>query len=110
MFIYCPLAHMTWHPDGLLRKLGVLDFASGAVVHMSAGLAALAGALYLGRRETRKRKIAHVPANLTYVMLGTGLLWFGWFGFNAGSSLGANSTSVLAFLTTNTASATALVT
>ena len=107
LLIYAPLAHMTWHPDGLLRKMGVLDFAGGTVVHMSAGFAALAGALYLGRRHSHKNKAGHEPANIPFVMLGTGLLWFGWFGFNAGSALAANESAVHAFATTNTASAAA---
>lgn len=107
IFIYAPLAHMTWHPDGLLRKMGVLDFAGGTVVHMSAGFAALAGAIFLGRRKSHRNNEKHTPANVPYVLLGTGLLWFGWFGFNAGSALAANATAVLAFATTNTASAAA---
>ncbi len=107
IFIYAPLAHWTWHPDGFLRKLGVLDFAGGTVVHMSAGFAALAGAILLGRRNSHIKEEKHVPANIPYVILGTGLLWFGWFGFNAGSALGANSLATLAFATTNTASASA---
>src|SRR5882762_10592878 len=85
IFIYAPIAHWTWHPDGFLHKLGVLDFAGGTVVHMSAGLAALAGALVLGRRKTHEAGEAHTPANIPFVILGTGMLWFGWFGFNAGS-------------------------
>ena len=106
IFIYCPLAHATWHPNGLLFKYGVLDFAGGTVVHMSAGWAALASALYL---KDRKEK-AHSPARITYVLLGTGLLWFGWFGFNAGSAFGANSLAVTALATTTTASAAAAFT
>jgi Amt family ammonium transporter len=106
LFIYAPLAHMTWHPQGLLRNWGVLDFAGGTVVHISAGMAALAGSIFLGRRQEITHDAAHVP----YVILGTGLLWFGWFGFNAGSSLAANETAVLAFLNTNTASAVAMLT
>jgi ammonium transporter, Amt family len=103
IFIYCPLAHATWHPNGILFKYGVLDFAGGTVVHMSAGWAALAGALYLrGRKE-----VIHIPARITYVLLGTGLLWFGWFGFNAGSAFGANQLAVTALATTTTASAAA---
>ncbi len=107
LFIYSPLAHWTWHPDGFLRKMGVLDFAGGTVVHMSAGFAALAGAILLGRRRSHMKNEPHIPSNIPYVILGTGLLWFGWFGFNAGSALGANSLAVLAFATTNTASASA---
>ena len=109
LFIYAPLAHMTWHPQGWLRQMGVLDFAGGTVVHMSAGLAALAGALVLGRRQSHIANEPHEPANIPYVLLGTGMLWFGWFGFNAGSALAANDTAVLAFATTNTASAAAML-
>ena len=107
IFIYSPLAHWTWHPDGFLHKLGVLDFAGGTVVHMSAGLAALAGAMVLGRRTTHKNGEAHTPANIPFVILGTGMLWFGWFGFNAGSALSASGQAAMAFATTNTASAAA---
>ena len=107
LLIYCPLAHWTWHPDGFLRKWGVLDFAGGTVVHMSAGLAALAGAMVLGRRRAHKDGHAHVASNIPYVLLGTGMLWFGWFGFNAGSALSASGQAAMAFATTNTASAAA---
>ena len=106
LVIYSPLAHMTWHPEGLLRNWGVLDFAGGTVVHMSAGFAALAGAVFLGKR----RELTHDPANVPYIILGTGLLWFGWFGFNAGSALGANGDAVIAFANTNLASAAAMIT
>jgi Amt family ammonium transporter len=107
LFIYAPLAHWTWHPDGFLHKLGVLDFAGGTVVHMSAGFAALAGAMVLGRRRTHQAGDAHAPANIPFVILGTGMLWFGWFGFNAGSALSASGQAAMAFATTNTASAAA---
>jgi Amt family ammonium transporter len=107
LFIYAPLAHWTWHPDGFLHKLGVLDFAGGTVVHMSAGFAALAGALTLGRRAVHRNGESHTPANIPFVILGTGMLWFGWFGFNAGSALSASSQAAMAFATTNTASAAA---
>jgi Amt family ammonium transporter len=107
VFIYAPLAHWTWHPDGFLHKLGVLDFAGGTVVHMSAGFAALAGAMVLGRRKTHEAGEAHTPANIPFVILGTGMLWFGWFGFNAGSALSASGQAAMAFATTNTASASA---
>jgi len=106
ILIYAPLAHMTWHPQGLLRNWGVLDFAGGTVVHMSAGMAALAGALYLGKR----REAIEKPANIPFVILGTGLLWFGWFGFNSGSALGANTDAVIAFANTNLASAASMLT
>ncbi len=109
LFIYAPLAHWTWHPEGFLRVWGVLDFAGGTVVHMSAGFAALAGALVLGRRKTHIAAQTHTPANIPFVLLGTGMLWFGWFGFNAGSALSASDTATLAFLTTNTASAAAML-
>ncbi len=102
--VYAPLAHMAWHPDGLMFKWGVQDFAGGTVVHISAGMAALAGALVL---KPRKSIGTHSPANIPYVLIGTGLLWFGWFGFNAGSAVGAGSLGVYAFATTNTAAAAA---
>jgi Amt family ammonium transporter len=92
----------------LLEKWSA-DFAGGTVVHMSAGFAALAGAIILGRRKSHLHNEKHEPANIPYVLLGTGLLWFGWFGFNAGSALAANATAVLAFATTNTASAAAAI-
>ena len=107
LLVYAPLAHMTWHPDGILAKLGVLDFAGGTVVHMSAGWAALAGALYLKRRKSHMEASAFPPANIPFVLLGTGLLWFGWFGFNAGSAVGASPLAASAFATTNTAAAAA---
>ncbi|MCD9013946.1 ammonium transporter [Parachryseolinea silvisoli] len=104
LFIYSPLAHWTWHPDGFLFKMGVLDFAGGTVVHMSAGIAALVASIFL-RSNAEKKHVQ--PANIPYVLLGTGLLWFGWFGFNAGSAMGANALAASAFATTNTASAAA---
>src|SRR5690606_25572002 len=107
VFIYAPLAHWSWHPEGFLAKLGVLDFAGGTVVHISAGCAALAGALVLKRRRSHLFKIQTRPANIPFVLIGTGLLWFGWFGFNAGSALAANSLAVSAFGTTNAAAASA---
>jgi len=107
IFVYAPLAHMTWHPDGFLFKMGVLDFAGGTVVHMSAGWAALAGALYLKPRNSLAESNFLPPANIPFVLLGTGLLWFGWFGFNAGSAVGASPLAAIAFATTNTAAAAA---
>jgi Amt family ammonium transporter len=109
LFIYAPLAHWTWHPEGILHKWGVLDFAGGTVVHMSAGFAALAGAMFLGRRHSHLANETHAPANVPFVILGTGMLWFGWFGFNAGSALAASGTAAMAFATTNTASAAAML-
>jgi ammonium transporter, Amt family len=105
--VYAPLAHWTWHPDGFLFKWGILDFAGGTVVHMSAGWAALAGAIYLKRRKSHIEANVLPPANIPYVLLGTGLLWFGWFGFNAGSAVGATSLAVSAFGTTHVAAAAA---
>ncbi|QJB41161.1 ammonium transporter [Chitinophaga oryzae] len=107
LLVYAPIAHWTWHPEGILFKLGVLDFAGGTVVHISAGCAALAGALVLKRRKDHIEKKELQPANIPFVLLGTGLLWFGWFGFNAGSALGANALAATAFATTNTATAAA---
>src|SRR5947207_4213716 len=107
IFIYAPLAHWTWAPGGFLHTMGVLDFAGGTVVHMSAGFAALAGAMVLGRRKTHLAGEPHTPANIPFVILGTGMLWFGWFGFNAGSALSASGQAAMAFATTNTASAAA---
>jgi len=107
LLVYAPLAHWSWHPDGFLAKMGALDFAGGTVVHISAGCAALAGALVLKRRRSHIDREESRPANIPYVLIGTGLLWFGWFGFNAGSALGANALAVSAFSTTNTAAAAA---
>ena len=106
IFVYCPLAHWTWHPDGFLRQLGVVDFAGGIVVHASSGVAALTGAIFLGRR---KQQDHHDPANIPFVILGAAMLWLGWFGFNAGSSLAADSVAIKSFLNTNPASATAMM-
>jgi len=105
LLIYAPLAHWTWHSEGFLFKMGVLDFAGGTVVHMSAGFAALAASMYLRNKGETKAPIS--PANVPFVLLGTGLLWFGWFGFNAGSVLSAGALAASAFATTNTASAAA---
>ncbi len=107
LLVYAPIAHWTWHPDGFLAKMGVLDFAGGTVVHISAGCAALAGALVLKRRQSHLEHKEIPPANIPYVLIGTGLLWFGWFGFNAGSAFGSNALAVSAFATTNTAAAAA---
>lgn len=107
LVIYCPLAHMVWHPEGLFRQWGVVDFAGGIVVHASSGVAALTGALFLGRRRRAGRNGR--PANIPFVILGAALLWLGWFGFNAGSSLAADGVAIKAFLNTNTASAVAML-
>ena len=107
LLVYSPLAHWTWHPDGFLFKMGSFDFAGGTVVHISAGMAALAGALVLKRRRVHVERREIPPANIPYVLIGTGLLWFGWFGFNGGSAFGANSLAVSAFATTNVAAGAA---
>jgi Amt family ammonium transporter len=118
--IYVPIAHWVWNPDGWLRGLGAIDFAGGIVVHISAGLSALAAALVVGRRkgcavpwkshmQTLDHTIEFKPTNIPYVLLGAALLWFGWFGFNAGSALAANDLAVSALVTTNLAAAAAAV-
>ncbi len=108
-FVYVPLAHWVWGAGGWLQKLGALDFAGGTVVHISAGVSAFVVARMLGPRQGFRRTPL-VPHNVPLVLLGAGLLWFGWFGFNSGSALAANGIAVLAFVNTNTAAAAALVT
>ncbi|MFH1201584.1 MAG: ammonium transporter [Candidatus Omnitrophota bacterium] len=103
-FVYDPLAHWVWGVGGWLKNLGALDFAGGTVVHINAGIAALVTALIIGRRKNLDSNIP-APHSLPFVTLGTGLLWFGWFGFNAGSALAANGLAVNAFVVTNTAAA-----
>jgi Amt family ammonium transporter len=107
--IYDPVAHWVWADGGWLRKLGALDFAGGTVVHITSGVSALVVAKVLGWRLTSDTEKME-PHNVTYVVLGAGLLWFGWFGFNAGSALGANGLASAAFVNTNTAAAMALLT
>ena len=108
LFVYCPIAHWMWG-GGWLAGLGALDFAGGAVVHISSGISALVCALMLGARQGYGTDYM-APHNLPMVLLGTGLLWVGWFGFNAGSALGANETAVVAFVATHTAAVTAALT
>jgi ammonium transporter, Amt family len=105
--VYAPLAHWVWG-GGWLARLGALDFAGGTVVHINAGAAALVAALVLGPRKDYARQ-AFLPHNVTFTVLGAGLLWFGWFGFNAGSALGANALAALAFVNTLLAPATTLL-
>lgn len=105
-FVYDPLCHWVWGMGGWLRNLGALDFAGGTVVHINAGIAALVTALVIGRRKNLDHN-APAPHNLPFVVLGTAMLWFGWFGFNAGSALAANGIAVNAFVVTNTAAASA---
>lgn len=108
ILVYCPLAHCTWHPEGLFGMMHVHDYAGGIVVHAASGIAALAGAMFLGRRKQVAGESSK-PANVPFVLLGAALLWLGWFGFNGGSSLAADGIAVSAFLNTNTAAAVAMV-
>lgn len=105
ILVYSPIAHWVWG-GGFLTKMGILDFAGGTVVHINAGISALAGVLILGKRKEPYLR----PHNLTFVIIGMALLWFGWFGFNAGSALAANGLSTIAFLNTNTAASVASLT
>ncbi len=105
-FVYDPLCHWVWGIGGFLKNLGALDFAGGTVVHINAGIAALVTALILGKRVNLDKNVP-TPHNMPFVVLGTGLLWFGWFGFNAGSALAANGLAVNAFVVTNTSAAAA---
>jgi Amt family ammonium transporter len=105
--IYCPLAHWVWGQDGWLSNMGALDFAGGTVVHISAGVSAMALALVLGPRKGFAEKVTMEPANIPMVMLGAALLWFGWFGFNAGSALTSGGLAANAFVATNTAACSA---
>jgi len=104
VLVYAPLAHWVWGDGGWIRETGALDFAGGTVVHISAGVAAVVAASMLGRRRDFGRT-AFVPHNVPFVVLGAGLLWFGWFGFNGGSALGANDIATAAFATTHVAAA-----
>ncbi len=107
--VYDPVCHWVWGSGGWLKTIGVLDFAGGSVVHLSSGVSALVCALMLGRRKGYPNEPLP-PHNMTYVLLGASLLWFGWFGFNAGSALAANGLAVSAFIATNTAAAVAALT
>lgn len=111
-FIYCPLAHMVWAKGGFLGLyggIGALDFAGGTVVHISSGISALVAAIVIGPRKTYPTQLAS-PHNVPFILLGAGLLWFGWFGFNSGSALASGSLATVAFVTTNTAAAAAALT
>jgi Amt family ammonium transporter len=101
--IYCPIAHWVWGHNGWLANMGALDFAGGTVVHISAGVSAMALALVLGPRKGFAEKLPMEPSNIPMVMLGAALLWFGWFGFNAGSALTSGGLAASAFVATNTA-------
>jgi ammonium transporter, Amt family len=104
--VYCPIAHWVWGPGGWLAGMGALDFAGGTVVHINAGIAALACALVVGKRKGYG-SVPMIPHNLTLTLLGAGLLWFGWFGFNAGSALSASEGAAMAFVVTHMATAAA---
>ena len=106
-FVYAPIAHWVWASDGWLFELGALDFAGGTVVHINAGVAAVAAAWLVGKRRGVDRGVE--PHNVPFVILGASILWFGWFGFNAGSGLASDGLAISAFLVTNTAAAMALV-
>jgi len=108
LVVYSPIAHWVWQANGWLFTLGAEDFAGGTVVHANAGAAGLALAIVLGKRKGWPKEPMR-PHNLPFVLLGAGLLWFGWFGFNAGSALGANATAATAFLTTSTATSSAML-
>jgi Amt family ammonium transporter len=106
-FVYDPLGHWVWGTGGWLKSLGALDFAGGIVVHTSSGISALMLAILIGKRVGYGKGTAFPPHNMPFTVLGGALLWFGWFGFNAGSALGANELAANAFITTNTATAAA---
>jgi Amt family ammonium transporter len=105
--VYCPVAHWVWGDGGWLKSLGALDFAGGTVVHINAGIAALAAALMVGKRQGYGNHTAFIPHNLPMTILGAALLWFGWFGFNAGSALAAGALASSAFTATHLATAAA---
>jgi len=108
LLVYYPLAHMVWGAGGLISSLGAVDFAGGNVVHISSGVSGLVACIMLGKRHGYGM-MSYKPHNIPFVVLGAALLWFGWFGFNAGSALGATPLAVHAFMTTNTAAATAML-
>ena len=108
VLVYYPMAHMVWGDGGLIKSLGAVDFAGGNVVHISSGVSGLVACILLGRRRGYGM-ISYKPHNIPFVVIGAALLWFGWFGFNAGSALGAGPLAVHAFMTTNTSAATAML-
>jgi Amt family ammonium transporter len=110
LLVYVPIAHWVWGPGGWLSALGVLDFAGGTVVHMNAGFAALVAAMILGPRVHKKHELNEPPHNVPLVVLGASLLWFGWYGFNAGSAITAGELSSLAFVTTTLAASASIIT
>ncbi len=108
LIVYYPMAHMVWGDGGFLRELGAVDFAGGNVVHISSGVSGLIACIMLGKRR-EYGVVTYKPHNIPFVIIGAGLLWFGWFGFNGGSALAADGLAVHAILTTNTSAATALL-
>jgi ammonium transporter, Amt family len=113
-FVYCPTAHSVWHPDGFLFKAGALDFAGGNVVHISAGMAGLVSTLIIGRRvglksDYKSKPHLTAPHNILFTLVGTAMLWVGWFGFNGGSALAANGRASMALLTTHVATSFAAI-
>lgn len=115
LFVYVPVAHWVWGPDGWIAALGAIDFAGGTVVHINAGFAALTAAIVLGPRLPAHKDSSdflsgEVPHNIPFVILGASLLWFGWYGFNAGSALAANEIACLAFVTTTLAASASIFT
>jgi len=104
--VYCPVAHWVWGPGGFLADMGALDFAGGTVIHITTGFSGLAACLYVGKRGGHAAKL--LPHNLTLSIIGTILIWFGWFGFNGGSALYTDKVCSTAFITTNTAAASGL--
>lgn len=109
LLVYYPMAHMVWGDGGLIKAFGAVDFAGGNVVHISSGVSGLVACIMLGKRRGYGM-ISYKPHNIPFVVLGAALLWFGWFGFNAGSALDSSSLAVHAFITTNTSAATAMLT
>lgn len=109
VLVYAPVACWVWNPNGWLFQRGALDFAGGTVVHLASGVSALACVMVLGKRNSVKRDEAHEPHNLTYTLLGAGLLWVGWIGFNAGSALSAGPLAISAFISTHLAAAAGMI-
>jgi Amt family ammonium transporter len=108
VLIYCPIAHWVWHPEGWLWEMGALDFAGGTVVHISSGVSALVACIMIGKRKGYPNEEMR-PHNLTTTLLGTGLLWFGWYGFNGGSAVASNGLAVAAFVNTHIGAAIAML-
>lgn len=110
LVVYAPIAHWIWGGGWLVKKFGTLDFAGGAVVHLSSAVSGLVAAIYIGKRKGLKDDIVDPPHNIILTFIGAGLLWFGWFGFNAGSALAVNNVAIIAFVNTNIAGAVGTLT